>query len=590
MTSNKSIVVLPFVNMNNDAENEFFSDGITEEIINALTKVKGLKVIARTSSFAFKGKNVDVRKIGDQLGVTSILEGSIRRVENNIRITAQLINAEEGSHYWSKKFDRELKDVFKLQDEISLLIANQIRENFGHLEIQDHLVSESTNNISAYELFLKGRYYQLQWTPYSIKKATEFYTEAINKDKNFARAYYGNVQCFGLLGSWRFMDYEESIAKALENFRVAKELDNQIPEYPLSYVGRSFWGEWDFKTAYKFILQTLKMNPNHSDGIEAMAELYIALGFFKQAEKYSKKLLEIDPLHPNNHYTLAHIYYYQKDYNNALNHVNEALLLRPDFELGKLLQLFCFIFLKRKDAFDNANNNSDINDVLDLLYHAVNDDLFKLPEYMLLKWDMGDHGISKLEPIELFILANSSHKKNALSLLKKYVAEKRGQVINYKQDPLLEPLKSFDEFETLHVSNLNTEDIVATNQAEDKTKKIDEAELKKLNQKLLTYFNEEHPYLNAQLNLNSLAEAIDIHPNKLSYLINELMGINFNEFVNEYRLMYFKKIALLPENSHLTLLGIAYDSGFNSKSVFNSFFKKSEGITPSKWLKNNQDR
>lgn len=149
----KSIVVLPFVNMSNDQENEYFSDGITEEIINALTKVEGLKVIARTSSFAFKGKNLDVREIGQKLGVANILEGSVRKVANRVRITAQLINAKNGVHYWSKNFDRQIQDIFALQDEISLLIADQIRENFGHLDIQDHLIQASTRSVSAYEHF-----------------------------------------------------------------------------------------------------------------------------------------------------------------------------------------------------------------------------------------------------------------------------------------------------------------------------------------------------------------------------------------------------------------------------------------------------
>ena len=131
----KSIAVLPFVNMSADPDNEYFSDGITEEIINALTTIQGLKVIARTSSFAFKGKNIDVRTIGNQLGVTTVLEGSVRKVSNRVRITAQLISTDDGSHIWSKNFDREMKDIFGLKAEISLLIADQIRENFGYLEI-----------------------------------------------------------------------------------------------------------------------------------------------------------------------------------------------------------------------------------------------------------------------------------------------------------------------------------------------------------------------------------------------------------------------------------------------------------------------
>ena len=188
--------------MSNDIDNEFFCDGISEEIINALTKIKGLKVTARTSSFTFKNKNIDVRHIGNQLGVTTVLEGSIRKANNRVRITAQLIDTRDGTHFWSKNFDRELIDIFKLQDDISLLIANEIRSNFGHFEIQDHLVKESTISIEAYELFLKGRYNQLEWTPDSIRLAIQYYNKAVTLDKNYAKAYYDNLQCYGLLAAW----------------------------------------------------------------------------------------------------------------------------------------------------------------------------------------------------------------------------------------------------------------------------------------------------------------------------------------------------------------------------------------------------
>ncbi|MCB0669824.1 MAG: AraC family transcriptional regulator, partial [Saprospiraceae bacterium] len=148
--------------MSADPDNEYFSDGITEEIINALTTIRGLKVIARTSSFAFKNRNIDVRTIGNQLGVTMVLEGSVRKAKNRVRITAQLVSTSDGSHFWSRNFDRDLEDIFSLQDEVSLLIADQIRENFGHFEIQDHLVEAPTKNMEAYQLYLKGRYHQLK--------------------------------------------------------------------------------------------------------------------------------------------------------------------------------------------------------------------------------------------------------------------------------------------------------------------------------------------------------------------------------------------------------------------------------------------
>jgi TolB-like protein len=189
--SGMSIAVLPFVNMSEKTNFEYFSDGITEEIINALTRVKGLKVTAHTSSFAFKDKNIDVRTIGRQLGVNIVLEGSVRKTTNRVRITAQLISTNDGTHFWSKNFDRELDDIFVLQDEISLLIADQIRENFGHLNIQEHLVEAPTQNMEAYDLYLKARYQHLMWDGEGIRNAVELYEQCATIDPSFALPYFG---------------------------------------------------------------------------------------------------------------------------------------------------------------------------------------------------------------------------------------------------------------------------------------------------------------------------------------------------------------------------------------------------------------
>ena len=181
----RSIAVLPFENLSSDLENEYFSDGMTEEIINALSKIGGLKVTARTSSFAFKNRKIDVRHIGNQLGVSTVLEGSIRKSGNRVRITAQLIHTDNGFHIWSESFDRQLEDIFALQDEVSLLIADKIRENFGHLTLEDHLVAAETKNIEAYNLYLKGRYFQLKWEAEGFEKAISCYEKSMELDPHY---------------------------------------------------------------------------------------------------------------------------------------------------------------------------------------------------------------------------------------------------------------------------------------------------------------------------------------------------------------------------------------------------------------------
>nr|WP_319268857.1 helix-turn-helix domain-containing protein [uncultured Draconibacterium sp.] len=584
--TDKSIVVLPFVNMSSDPDNEYFSDGITEEIINALTKIDGLKVIARTSSFAFKGKHVDVREIARQLDVSSVLEGSVRKVQSRVRITAQLINAGDGTHFWSKNFDREMEDIFALQDEISLLIANQIRENFGHFNIQEHLVSQSTNNIKAYELFLKGHFYQLKWDAVSIAEATKYYEASVQHDPKFARAYYGLVQSYGLLAAWGYMPAEEGFEIAIKNFMIASDLDKSLPEYGQSFIGRTFWMEWDFKATYKQLLETLNQHPKYTDGLEAMAELLMSHGYFKQAEEYIQKAMKVDPLSANHYYTLSHINYYQSKFDAALQYVEKALQINPDFVLARELRILCFIWLNKEDEFLEAITETPNREAKTIYYNVLNKGLNTLPPETLKSWESIVEDKQQMVPYELFALANTEHQQEALELLGKYVAQKRGQLINFRQDPSLQPLQKFDAFHSLHVSNFKLEDVsdssVSANIVTGTTIPVNDNQL----EKLVHFIETEQPFLNAQLSLRSLAEMLDLHPNKLSYLINEKTGMNFNEFINQFRLVHFKQLANDPKNAHLTILGMAYESGFNSKTVFNAYFKKAEGTTPGSWMKN----
>ena len=585
----KSIAVLPFVNISNDIENDYFCDGVTEEIINAITKVKGLKVIARTSSFAFKGKEFDVRDIGIKLGVNTILEGSIKKSLDRVRITAQLINVVDGSYYWSKKFDRNLKDIFELEDEISLAIAEEVRNNFGHFEVQEHLIKQPTNNIEAYQLFLKGRSLQLKWTPESIREAITFYDKAIALDNKYAKAYYANLQCYGLLAMWGYMPYQEAMELAISNLLIAKEIDTSLPEYPLSFVGKFFWEEWDFKNAYIHINKVLAINPNHIDGLEAMAELCIALGFFEVALQYANKLLEVDPLSANNHYTLAHIYYYQRKYHEALECIEYALTLNPQLELAHHLKCFCLIWLNDTKQFKALIQNTSLIEEKNLLFNLINEKDIEITNEDILKWSKGGNEATMLVPYDVFILCNSNHKALVFSRLKEMINQRLGKIINFRQEPFLQPLHNIKEFSELHQSNLFIEDIEVSKKEEEKLTSniLDNQQIETLKKELLTYFEEEEPYLNPQLSLKFVADVLGLNTNKMSYLINQAFNTNFNDFINQYRLNHFKTISIDPKNSHLTILGLAYDSGFNSKSVFNTYFKKIEGLTPRAWLKAN---
>ena len=333
----------------------------------------------------------------------------------------------------------------------------------------------------------------------------------------------------------------------------------------------------------------MAINPNHIDGLEALTELFIALGFFDMALPYANKLLEVDPLSANNHYTLAHIHYFQGLYDKALENIDYALTLNPELELAHHLKCFCLIWLNKKQQFQEFIHNTSLIEEKNLLFSLVNEKHTEVPRQIIEKWSRLSKDKTMLVPYDVFILASSHQTVTAFSLLKEMIDQRRGQIINYRQDPFLRPLHKINGFTDLHRSNLSSADITSTKKDEEKgtANVLDKDQIKKLKGKLLSYFKEDEPFLNPQLNLQFVAQVLELNNNKISFLINQAFDVNFNDFVNSYRLEHFKLIALDSNNSHLTILGLAYDSGFNSKTVFNTYFKKIEGVTPRAWMKAN---
>ena len=255
------IAVLPFVNMSNNPENEYFSDGITEEILNTLAKFDGLKVTARTSSFAFKGKNIDVREIGKQLNVENIIEGSVRRSGNKVRITAQLIKTSDGYHIWSETFDRDLKDIFEVQDEISLKIAHTLREK---LNIKNTLIENENNslNTEAYNFYLKGKYHFNRWIPSDVQVASDYFNKAIQLDSKSALYYAAAGGPYIFLGATGYLKSMEAYPKAKELALKSLELDDSIPDphYALAMVHMFY--DWERDKAEKRFQKALELNPS----------------------------------------------------------------------------------------------------------------------------------------------------------------------------------------------------------------------------------------------------------------------------------------------------------------------------------------
>ena len=288
----KSIAVLPFNNMSGDIEQDYFCDGITEDILNDLTHLEGIHVVARTSSFAFKDKNLDIREIGKKLGVQTIVEGSVRKVGNQLRITAQLINVENGFHLWSERYDRELRDVFAIQNEIAQNIVQALEIKLSKRE-KDELVKLKTQNVEAYDFYIQGRTYYRQLHHSSTKYAIELFSRAIQIDKNYALAYAGLADSYSQFYMY-FDRNEENLNQALDASQKALELDPELAEAHSSR-GIVLTQINQYKEAEKEFEIAIQLNPKLFVAYYQGGRTYMVQGKHEQALRLFKKAAQVRP-------------------------------------------------------------------------------------------------------------------------------------------------------------------------------------------------------------------------------------------------------------------------------------------------------
>ena len=299
----KSIAVLPFENMSNDPEQEYFSDGISEELINALAKMTNLKVAGRTSSFSFKNKHEDLRKVGESLGVNTILEGSVRKSGNTVRITAQLINVKDGFHLWSETFDRELSDIFKVQDEITAAIIKELRV---HLD-EEELTPTKTLNVQAYASYLKARQKLAQRGINNLIEARDLFYHALALDSSYSPTYSGLSKTLSLLNNYSQGDsrFKNSHEEALVYAEKALDIDPNNAEAYMAFGIAKSWYLWNWESAEKDIKKSIELNPNDAEVNNFAGDFYRIITDFDKAIEFESKALEFDPLHAVNHWDLG---------------------------------------------------------------------------------------------------------------------------------------------------------------------------------------------------------------------------------------------------------------------------------------------
>lgn len=594
MINDLSIAVLPFKNMSSNIENDYFCDGLTEEIINALARINGLKVTSRTSSFFFKNKDIPIVKVGSELNVSTILEGSVRLSKDTIRITAQLIEVQGDFHFWSKTWDRKLEKIFDVQDEISLLIADEIRENFGHFNIDDKLVNKQTDYIEAYQYYLKGNYHFQKWNPENLELSKQNYEKALEIDPNHAQSNFGLVQYYTMMSGLGFIPKNEAFSISKEYINRTLELNPKLPEVHYGLANISYWYEWDFKNTIVHLNKALEINPNFAPAYIQLAVYNCTFGKFQKALEYIEIARSLDPLSHEVYFAKGYIYYHMEAYGDSIKTLDTSLELNPFNLLAIIIKACCWVQQNKIDVvitYFSSNSSLTIDKSTKYgmlgIAHAILKDAEKTNYYLkLLYTEIEKAQVERAQLFVFLIQILSNQKKKALNWLKVIIETKPSLMLLLFSDPMLNSIREDPIYKEIIKDFFPVK--IDVEKKEKKGKELlslEEAEL--YSKKLLNYIKEESPHLDPQLTLKDLATYLDIHPNQLSWLINNKYNKNFSGFINHYRVEAFKCISNDPKNSHITLIGLAFESGFNSKTVFNTFFKKETGMTPLQYLKTN---
>jgi TolB-like protein/lipopolysaccharide biosynthesis regulator YciM len=324
------IAVLPFANMSGDAENEYFSDGMTEEMISQLSKISGLEVIARTSVMTYKGKDKKVEEIGRELRVGTVLESSVRKAVDKLRITVQLINTQNQAHLWTQTYDRELKDVFAIQSDVAQKVAEALKVQLMAGEKQ-RIEKKGTENREAYNLYLKGLYYWNKATKEGLEKAIEYFQQAIDKDLNYVLAYAGLANSYTFLGH-RYLPPKEIFPKAKAAAMKALEMDDTIAEAHIALARIRALYDWDWSGAEREFKRALELNPSYAYAHSSYGINYLSpMGRHEEAIAELKHAQELDPLSLPINEAVAWGFLWARQYDQVIEQSRKVLEMDPNY-------------------------------------------------------------------------------------------------------------------------------------------------------------------------------------------------------------------------------------------------------------------
>jgi serine/threonine-protein kinase len=327
--SSPSIAVLPFSDMSSQKDQDYFCEGMAEEIINALTQIEGLRVAARTSAFQFKGEAKDARQIGEALSVKTLLEGSVRTAGNRLRVTAQLINVDDGYHLWSQRYDRQMEDVFEIQDEIARSIVDALRIKLVG-EKEEAKPRRHSENIEAYHLYLKGRYFWYSRQEKAVEKAIGFFEHAAGVDPSYGLAYVGLADSYSILGLWGYLPSKAAFSKARMHVERALALNDHLAEAHASLGFIRLFHDWDWEGAERELKRSLELKPDYIEGRCWYGLLLSYLGRHEKAHVMMRQALDLDPLSPYARVMYGAAFHYGRRNEEATLEAQKALDSDPN--------------------------------------------------------------------------------------------------------------------------------------------------------------------------------------------------------------------------------------------------------------------
>ncbi len=454
-----SLAVLPLVNMSRDPEQEYFADGMTEELITDLSKIGSLKVISRTSVMQYKDAKKPLPQIGHELGVEGVIEGSVQRVGDRVRITAQLIYAPSDTHLWAESYDRDLHDVLKLQGEVAQVIANEVKAKVTPQE-QARLADKRPIDPEAHQAYLQGRYYWNKRTEEDIRKAIGYFQQAINKDPNYALAYAGLADSYLVLSLYSSAPWQETYRQAQTAATKALEIDDSLAEAHAALAATRAGEQWDLEGALTELARAIQLNPNYATAHQWYAEYLICSGDAEKAIAEIRRAQELDPLSLVINSTYGGILFQARRYDDALAQAQKTLEMDANFYLGH--QLLAEVY-EQRGRFEEAiaerqraatlagENAEEAGRRAQLLKSAYESNGAKAYWEQRLQLAMKDARQSKDLPYELadsspyqlaVLNAQAGRNEEAVGLLQKAFNERDYGLYYLKTAPALDGLRS----------------------------------------------------------------------------------------------------------------------------------------------------